>query len=36
VDVVLAWAFLAMTVAEAVLNPRVQSPWHHVLVAGLA
>jgi signal transduction histidine kinase len=36
VDVVIAGAFVAMTVAEAVLSPDVTSPVEHVAVAGLA
>ena len=33
---VIAAAFVAMTVAEAVFSPKVASPVEHVLVAGLA
>ena len=35
-DVVIAAAFVAMTVAEAVSSPKVSSPVEHVVVAGLA
>jgi signal transduction histidine kinase len=35
-DVVIASAFVAMTVAEAVFSPKVSSPVEHVVVAGLA
>ena len=35
-DVVIAAAFVAMTVAEAVFSPKVASPVEHVVVAGLA
>jgi signal transduction histidine kinase len=35
-DVLIAAAFVVMTVAEAVLNPTVSSPVEHVVVAGLA
>ena len=35
-DVVIAAAFVAMTVAEAVFSPKVTSPVEHVVVAGLA
>jgi len=35
-DVAIAAAFVAMTVAEAVFSPKVSSPVEHVVVAGLA
>jgi signal transduction histidine kinase len=35
-DVVIAAAFVAMTVSEAVFSPKVNSPVEHVVVAGLA
>ena len=35
-DVLIAAAFVVMTVAEAVLNPTVSSPVEHIVVAGLA
>jgi signal transduction histidine kinase len=34
IDIAIAAVFLAMTVAEALLNPRVSSPVEHLVVAG--
>ncbi len=35
-DVVIAAVFVAMTVAEAVFSPKVNSPTEHVVIAGMA